>query len=96
MVRAKFLCTSKREYIGSKPVDDGQGGTKWVSGALWAYEFGAVTGKDGESKVFWYASPSGKIELSSVHSELFQVGQEYYIDFHPVSTAEVAPTQGGQ
>jgi hypothetical protein len=48
-------------------------------------EFGFVSGSDSEeNKKFWEASPSGKIEFSTINEEaakLFEFGREYYVIF---------------
>lgn len=73
MVRAKFKCTSvaKRE---------GWGENKFV----YAAEFHAVSSGGPENQAFFAATPSGKIELSTVKEDHFEVGKEYYVDFTSV------------
>jgi hypothetical protein len=68
-VRCKFRCIQKIEQIGwgEHPI-------------LWSYEFQAVTQNSEENKKFWAATPAGKLSVTSISAELFQVGQEYYMD----------------
>jgi len=71
MVRAKFVCqavTKRKNYDTQKPF-------------LWDYEFSPVTGGSEENKQFFAYTPSGTIKLSSISSELFEVGNSYYLDF---------------
>jgi hypothetical protein len=70
-VRAKFVCNSV---------------TKFKSG--WGeypfhfnYNFGVVSSDSDENKKFFAATPSGKVELSALNADLFEVGREYYLDF---------------
>lgn len=47
-------------------------------------EFMAVYGNSPENKLFWEATPSGKIELQVVSDSAikqFDIGSEYYVDF---------------
>lgn len=42
---------------------------------------------DGENAKFWAATPSGEIKLGVVNAaavEHFDLGRDYYVDFHPV------------
>lgn len=68
-VRAKFRCTSVMKRIWST--------TEFV----YDYKFDAVVGDSPENKAFFKATPSGQITLSSVVSQLFEVGDCYYLDF---------------
>ena len=54
----------------------GWGGAKF----LWSYHFIAVTGKSEENQKFFASTPSGNVEFSAVHADLFEPGKEYYFD----------------
>lgn len=79
-VRCKFVCTgvTKRK---------GWGGHEFVYDA----EFSAVTSNQSvseraipdENGIFFAATPSGSAKLSTVKSDHFEVGREYYLDFTP-------------
>lgn len=76
MVRAKFECigVTKRK---------GWGGHAFVYDA----EFQAVTGAGSEEdKSFFAATPNGSVKLGTVRSDLFQVGEKYYLDFTEANT----------
>ncbi len=85
MVRAKFICTvvSKRRAVGWW---DPKGTHHAGESFLYEYEFMAVTG-DGaeENKDFFASTPSGEIKLRAVRDDLFEPGQEYYLDFAAAS-----------
>lgn len=67
-LRAKFICTSiKKMYSGND--------------LIYSYEFMPVTTGSEENKTFWKYTPSGKIELGTVHVDAFEIRKEYYIDF---------------
>lgn len=74
-VRCKFTCVSARKYKG-------WGGHEF----LHEYEFQAVTGESGgeENKKFWGSTPSGSLKVGAVASNLFEPGQDYYIDLTPL------------
>lgn len=39
---------------------------------------------ESENKLFWDATPGGKIEMNvSKNGDLFELGKEYYVDFTP-------------
>jgi hypothetical protein len=69
-VRCKFVCQSKREYIG-------WGGENKT---LYDYQFSAVTGPSHENKEFWKWTPSGTLNVSTVSDGQFETGKEYYLD----------------
>lgn len=73
MVRAKFRCDSVKKY------------RHWdkEKGFLYEYEFSPVGDSSPENKTFWAASPCGSLKLSTINSDLFEVGKEYYLDFTP-------------
>lgn len=76
-VRAKFHCTSVTKTMGGMYNSDG----KYVNGVVHNYKFQAVTNGSDENKSFYASTPSGSIELSAVRDDLFEIGQEYYLDF---------------
>ena len=47
---------------------------------MWSYHFIAVTGKSEENQKFFASTPSGNVEFSAVHADLFEPGKEYYFD----------------
>lgn len=67
-VRAKFLCVEKKE-------------TKDGNKNIFSYLFYPVTSGSDENKEFYHYTPSGKLELNSIKSNLFEVGKEFYLDF---------------
>lgn len=75
-VRAKFKCNSVEKRTG-------WGGNEFVYDA----KMSAVTGGTKEDESFFAATPNGSISLCTVKDDLFQVGQEYYVDFTPVEAA---------
>ena len=79
-VRAKFLCVEIGQTLGSfKNLET----DKYEQGKLYTYKFNAVTSGSPENELFWAYTPSGQVNLSSVRVDLFEVGQEYYLDFSP-------------
>lgn len=53
---------------------------------LYSVTMGPVYGNgdpNHENSKFWSASPAGKFELTCIHADLFEVGQEYYLDITP-------------
>jgi hypothetical protein len=70
-VRAKFHCASKIELV-------------YPNGApVCSYVFYLVASGNAENKAVFEASPAGKLELASADGNLFEIGQEYYLDFTP-------------
>ncbi len=69
-IRCKFYCESRTER------------KNWdkEKGNLWDYNFQPVTGGSPENEKFWRATPGGSFKVSSVTSDAFEVGKEYYID----------------
>lgn len=75
-VRAKFVCESVTQRKG------------WQgSEFLWSYEFQPARDDSEENKKFWQATPSGSLKLDSIKSDLFTIGESYYLDFTPASVA---------
>jgi hypothetical protein len=69
MIRCKFTCTSARKYKG------------WGENeVLYDYEFSPVTGNSEENKKFFKYTPSGKLNVSTVAENQFEVGKDYYLD----------------
>ena len=70
-VRAKFHCASKIELVYPK------------GAPVCSYVFYLVASGNAENKVVFEASPAGKLELASANGNLFEIGQDYYLDFTP-------------
>jgi len=75
-VRCKFTCIEVAKIKGWAEHD-----------FLWSAKFHPVTGHgDGESeenKAFWAATPAGKLEVTSILHDAFEVGRDYYLDIIP-------------
>lgn len=72
-VSAKFTCTSVKKYRGWSGTPE----------FLYEYEFQAVTGNSEENKSFFASTPTGSLKMSAVRDDLFDPGQDYYLDFTP-------------
>lgn len=48
-----------------------------------------VTSGSEENKTFWKYTPSGKLEMNVAKEvgDMFEIGQEFYLDFTPASEA---------
>ncbi|MEY9466268.1 hypothetical protein ABH973_006681 [Bradyrhizobium ottawaense] len=85
--RAKFVCNSITEQMGSKPGPDG----KWEPCVMKSVSLSPVYGNGDpkhENTKFWQATPSGRLELGVINLEaaaMFVPGKEYYLD---ISEAE--------
>lgn len=68
--RAKFTCNevAKRK---------GWSGNEFV----YAAKFSVVCSDNDENKSFFASTPSGSIEISTIRSDHFEVGKQYYVDF---------------
>lgn len=81
-VRAKFWVTEKAELAYQPKPDDVP-----VIPAQVTVKMKAVYSNDPkhENKSFWDATPSGELQMivKGDVSELFVLGQEYYLDFTP-------------
>lgn len=83
MTRCKFTCisvTKRRAWSGCKEPYH------------YDAEFSAVTssapGQDREdSEPFWAATPSGDLKLSTILSDVFEPGRDYYLDLTPTGPA---------
>lgn len=84
-IRAKFKCVEIKKAMGGTYDDRG----KYVPGVLHSYRFNPVVGDSEENKRFFASTPSGLIELQAVRDDLFELGQEYYLDFTPFIPAPV-------
>jgi hypothetical protein len=79
MVRAKFICLSKKEEIQNVyNKTNKQGENKKV----YTYQFSAVYSGSPENESFFAATPNGGLTLSCVNDDLFESGKEYYLDFN--------------
>jgi hypothetical protein len=77
-----MVCQKRTEQLSQRKNVDGS----WGPCKLYSFEFSAVYGDDTpENKLFWESTPSGKLELSVVKMDVFEVGKAYYLDL------EVAP-----
>lgn len=76
MTRAKFVCQS----VSKSKHWNGSSENKF----LYTAKLNPVTGNSDENKKFWEATPSGQIELTSILTDAFEPGKEYYVDFTPV------------
>ena len=71
MIRAKFLVESvTKRKAGYSGID-----------YTYEAELRVVYGNSEENKQFFAATPSGVIKLSTVRNNMFEVGEEYYVDF---------------
>ena len=78
MIRAKFICTSVLKTI--EHVNNLVTG-KYEPKPVFRYKFQAVSSGSEENKQFFASTPSGSIELAALREDLFELNQEYYIDF---------------
>lgn len=85
MTRAKFSCMSVEKQVDYR---DRQKSAS-EQGFTYTVKLQAVYSNSEENKTFWEATPSGRIELTCIHSDLFVPGADYYVDFTP------APDAGG-
>ena len=77
-VRAKFIVQS---ITRTKHWDKSKGNISTI-------KLIPVTNGSEENKTFYEATPTGAIELGTVNiaaAEAFTLGEEYYVDFTPVS-----------
>ena len=73
-VRCKFQCvavTSRKGWSGTE--------TPFLSDA----KFQVVCDGSEESRAFFSSTPSGEISVASLRPDLFEPGQNYYVDFTP-------------
>lgn len=69
MIRCKFVCSETGKRAGWGP-------NKFLHHAVLM----PVTSGSEENKKFFAATPCGKLEVSSVIQDAFEVGKEYFID----------------
>lgn len=88
MVRAKFKVDEIRRIRSSVPMMAKSEKIIWVQGEVRTILLTPVS-PDGdpqsENTTLWTATPSGKIEIGCANlqaAEEFELGQEYYVDFH--------------
>lgn len=74
-VRCKVICNevAKTAFKNGTTVEKG-----------FKARFSPVYGGSPENDTFFKYTPSGSIELSTIREDLFEAGQEYYLDFTPV------------
>lgn len=72
VTRCKFRCDQVSKLVG-------YGKHKHLHSVSMAPVY-ANNDPNHENSKFWDTSPSGKFELSYIHSDLFEVGKEYYLD----------------
>jgi hypothetical protein len=84
--RAKFVCNKV-----SKRLDH-------TGAFFYDAELMAVYSGSEENKTFWKHTPAGNITLSTIRSDHFEPGREYYVDFtlveieaSPPPPPEIAP-----
>jgi len=68
-IRAKFLCVSKTVDMDGK-------------GKSYKFKFYPVTSGSKENETFFKYTPSGSLEIGVTATDVFEVGQEYYLDFN--------------
>lgn len=80
-VIAKFRLVEWKNSASSKKEGD-----KYVDCILSTLTFIPVAGDTPENKLFWEATPSGKLELGMVNEEAvkgFEMLKEYYVTIRP-------------
>jgi hypothetical protein len=71
--RAKFKCNEVSKRTGWSGIE-----------FIYAAKFQVVYGDSPENKEFFAATPSGTIEISTLRSDHFEPGKDYYVDFTKV------------
>ena len=82
MIRAKFRLTEWKNSEGGRRVDG-----KYESCIMASLVFIPVGDDSPENKLFWEATPNGRIEISFVNPEAVEelkLLKEYYVDFTEV------------
>ena len=82
-IRAKMRCTNQAD-AGPQHAKDADGlYTAEVIGRLYTYTLEAQYDPDpgSENSAFWDATPAGKVELTCVLDQGWEVGRLYYVDF---------------
>lgn len=80
--RAKFYCTSVLKTRQSRK--NKETGV-YEPASVYTYKFQAVSSGSEENERFFASTPSGSIELSALKENLFDLNEEYYIDFQLVN-----------
>ena len=84
--RAKFVCNSITETLGSKLSADGKTYEVCKMKTVKAAPVYGNGDPEHENTKFWAASPGGTFELNVVNPEAvkaFEVGKQFYIDITP-------------
>jgi hypothetical protein len=82
MVRCKFKCQKVTKQAG------------W-NGHPFVYEaeLGVVAGDSEENNKFFAATPGGRIHLTTLKLDTFDVGREYYVDITPAAGEAPGPVE---
>lgn len=76
-VRCKFKCVKIERSIG------------WMKGVgnteVHTAHFQAVIDDSPENAKFYAATPSGTVSVGTIKPGMFELGQEYYLDFSPAA-----------
>jgi hypothetical protein len=85
-VRAKFTVDNIARHLRGHHDEDGE----YIVDEAQTITLTPVYSEDpdSENRLFWEATPAGKIELNTVNREAweqFELGQEFYIDFIPAN-----------
>lgn len=76
--RCKFTCTSVRKFVNHDS-------DRATNPFRFEADFQVVYGNSDENKQFFASTPSGSVKLSTYREDVFVPGQDYYLDFTPVS-----------
>lgn len=82
--RCKFKCNEVKisDSVRSKQVEG-----RWENESYLLYSVVMTPvysdKPDSENKLFWDATPSGRLEFGMIKEGSFQVGKEYYLDISP-------------
>lgn len=85
MIRLKVRLDEQTNRIGGRTVDG-----KYQECTKVSVVFLPVGDDSPENKLFWEATPSGKIEFTYMNPEALEelvLGREYYVDFTEVTRA---------
>lgn len=86
--RAKFVCNSITESMGSRLAADGKTYEPCKMKTVKASPVYGGGDPNHENTKFWSASPGGTFELNVVNPaavEAFEVGKEFYVDITPAN-----------
>ena len=87
MIRLKVRLDEQTNRIGSKRVDG-----KYEECIKVSVVLVPVSDDSPENKLFWDATPSGKIAFDYVNEEALEelvLGREYYVDIHEVPSDQM-------